>query len=242
MKRQIKLFAWALSISFAGTLPLGTLNLSVANYAFRHDIAAAIGFAIAAVAVEMTLVRVALVAVRRLERLTHFYRIFHILTCAVLLFLSISSLLAALQMQTFHAGLWLPFLNPLLSGLVLSLINPLHLPFWMSWTAVLRSGNILDHQPRSYNLFVVAIGVGTAAAFCLYGIAGRYLIGLLGSRQVLLNWIVGFALLASALIQIYKTFFIKWKSGIRFRLRHATSPLTTNREKESPPFMAARGI
>jgi hypothetical protein len=216
MKAGVKLFAWAISVSFIGTLPLGTLNLTVANYAFRHDITAAFGFATAAIAVEMTLVRVALVAVRRLERLTHFYRLFHILTCAILLILSLSSLLAAWQMQTFRAGLWLPFLNPVLSGLVLSLINPLHLPFWMGWTAVLRSRKILDDRRQSYNLFVVAIGAGTAAAFCLYAVAGGYLIGLLGTRQVLLNWAVGFALLAAAFIQIYRTFFSKWKPAIRY--------------------------
>ncbi|MBS1602989.1 MAG: hypothetical protein JST42_10000 [Bacteroidetes bacterium] len=204
MKSPSLLFAWAFSISFAGTLPPGTLNLSVADYAFRHDIPAATGFAIAAISVEITLVRVALVTIRRLERLTRLYRVFHILSCALLLFMSLNSLLAAWQMQTFRAGLSLPFVNPVLSGLVLSSINPLHLPFWMGWTAVLRSRKILDDQPRSCNLFVGAIGAGTAAAFWLYALAGSYLIGFLGARQVLLNWVIGVALLAAALAQLFK--------------------------------------
>lgn len=208
MNGPVRLFSWAISISFVGTLPLGTLNLGVANYAFRHDFAAAAGFAAAAIAVEMILVRVALVAIRRLERMTRLYRVFNIFTCAILLLLAFNSCLAAWQMQTFRAGLpVVSFLSPVLSGLVLSLTNPLHLPFWMGWTAVLRHRKVLDHRPRSYNIFVTAIGAGTAAAFCCYGLAGGYLIGLLGARQVLLNWIVGVALLVTALVHIYRTYF-----------------------------------
>jgi len=209
MKVVVKLFAWAISISFLGTLPLGTLNLSVANYAFHHDWAGATGFSIAAIFVEMMIVRVALVAIRRLERFTPFFRVFNILTCGVLLFLAFNSLLAAWQMEAFRATAPFSFLNPWLSGFVLSLTNPLHLPFWMGWTAVLRSKNILGDQRRMYSAFIAAIGLGTASAFSLYALSGGYLIQLLGSRQVLLNWVVGIALLITAFVHIYKTFLSK---------------------------------
>jgi hypothetical protein len=216
MSGRIRLFAWATSISFLGTLPLGTLNLSVANYSFRNDATGAISFAVAAIAVEMGLVRLALMAIRRLERLTNFLRIFNLVSSGVLLFLAFSSLLAALEMQTFRATLPLSFLSPVASGFVLSLTNPLHLPFWMGWTTMLRSKKILDDRPGAYATFISAIGLGTGAAFCLYGFAGGYLIRLLGNRQVLLNWIVGIALLITALVQLYKIFFKASKSGILY--------------------------
>jgi hypothetical protein len=209
MKDLVKLFGWALSISFLGTLPLGTLNLSVANYAFRHDWAGATGFSVAAIFVEMMIVRVALLAIRRLERFTQFFRVFNILTCGILLFLAVNSLLAAWQMENFRATVPFSFLNPWLSGFVLSLTNPLHLPFWMGWTAVLRSKKVLGDQRGMHNSFVAAIGLGTAAAFGIYALCGGYLIQLLGSRQVLLNWVVGIALLITASVQVYKTFLSK---------------------------------
>jgi hypothetical protein len=207
MKAMTRLFGWAISISFLGTLPLGTLNISVANYAFRQNWTGAIGFSVAAIAVEMMIVRIALAAIRRLERLTHFFRVFNILTIGILLFLALNSLLAAWQMETFRASVPLSFFNPWIAGFVLSLTNPLHLPFWMGWTAILRSKRVLADNPRMYNLFIVAIGMGTAAAFCIYALCGGYLIQLLGSRQVLLNWAVGLALLATAIAHGYKTFF-----------------------------------
>jgi len=209
MKSLARLFGCALSVSFLGTLPLGTLNLSVANYGFRQQWGGAISFSVAAIAVEVALVRVALVAIRRLERLAHFFRVFNVVTCIVLLFLAANSLLAAWQMETFRATLPFPAVNPWISGFLLSLTNPLHLPFWMGWTAVLRSRNILADRPGQYNVFITAIGLGTSMAFCIYGLAGGYLIRLLGSRQVLLNWIVGIALLITAILQLYKTFFKK---------------------------------
>jgi len=206
-KAMVKLFGCAFSVSFLGTLPLGTLNLSVANYAFVHNWPGAVGFSIAAISVEMMLVRVALVAIRRLERLTHFFRVFNILTCGVLLFLASNSLLAAWQMEAFRATLPFPSVNPWMSGFLLSLTNPLHLPFWMGWTAILRSRKILGDNAWNYNTFITAIGLGTATAFSIYALAGGYLIQLLGKRQVLLNWSVGIALLVTALVQIYKSFF-----------------------------------
>jgi hypothetical protein len=207
MKAIVKLFGSAFLVSFLGTLPLGTLNLSVANYAFVHNWSGAEGFSIAAISVEMLVVRVALLAIRRLERLAHFFKVFNILTCGVLLFLASNSLLAAWQMEAFRATVPFPSVNPWTSGFLLSLTNPLHLPFWMGWTAILRSRNILGDEPCHYNTFITAIGLGTAAAFSIYALAGGYLIRLPGSSQVLLNWIVGIALLVTAIAQIRKTFF-----------------------------------
>jgi len=207
MSRLTKLFGCALSVSFLGSLPLGTLNLSVASYAYSGDGRGAIEFSVAAIFVEIMLVRVALVAIRRLERLTRFFKVFNILTCGILLFLAFNSLLAAWQMAAFRATVPLPTVSPWISGFVLSLTNPLHLPFWMGWTAIFRSRNILGDTTGHYNAFIIAIGLGTAAAFCLYGFAGGYLIRLLGSRQPALNWAVGSALLLTGIAQTYKTFF-----------------------------------
>jgi len=212
MKRSVKLFFWAILVSFLGTLPLGTLNLSVANYAFRGDFLGAIQFSVAAITVEMLLVRVALMLIKRLEKLTHFLRVFGLLSSGVLLFLAFNSLLAALEMESFRAALPFSFLSPILSGFLLSVTNPLHLPFWMGWTTVFRSKGILGDERGSYTIFIGAIGMGTAAAFCLYGVAGGYLIRSLSSRQVLLNWIIGIALLITALAQLYKIIFKQTKA------------------------------
>lgn len=209
MRTHARLIVWAIVISFLGSLPLGTLNLSIAHLAFAHNLTGAGLFAMAAIAVEVILVRMALLAVRRLEQLQRLFRFFSVVTALVLLLLAFNSLWAAWRQLPFSVALPFTDLPPLLSGLLLSVINPLHLPFWMGWTAVLRSRYILGDAPGSYNYYVAAIGVGTSLAFAAYGLAGHFLVGLLQRSQVLLNWAIGVVLLATALAQLYKSF---WRS------------------------------
>lgn len=204
MNGNAKLFCWGMAISFAGSLPLGTLNLSVANYMLRHDLPAAIEFSITAIAAEILLVRISLGAVKKLERLKHYYKLFNLLAFMVLLLLAIHTLTTAHKAHQFSVAL--PFINlsPIAAGLLLSAINPLHLPFWIGWSTALKSRKILDEQSSSYNWFITAIGTGTALAFMVYGSMARYLVNLPGQQQEWLSVFVGITLLVMALLQLYK--------------------------------------
>jgi hypothetical protein len=209
MKRHIKLIVWAMAISFTGSLPLGTLNLTVANFSFADDLPGAVMFSVAAIFIEMLLVRIALMAVRQLEKLKRLVWYFNLITGAVLLLLAFNSLTAAWQKLEFRAELPFTELHPFILGLLLSVINPLHVPFWIGWTAVLKSKHVLVDGRRSHNFYVLAIGAGTAMAFAIYALAGRFLIDHLLQQHILLNWIVGVALLVTALTQLYKAFFVQ---------------------------------
>ncbi|PWV53987.1 LysE family transporter [Chitinophaga sp. S165] len=209
MKQHIRLIAWAMIISFAGSLPLGTLNLTVANFSFSDDLPGAAAFSVAAIFVEMLLVRIALMAVQQLEKLKRLVLYFNLIAGGILLLLAFNSLMAAWQKLEFSAELPFTDLHPLVLGLLLSVINPLHVPFWIGWTAVLKSKHVLDDNNASHNFYVLAIGLGTAMAFGLYALAGRFLIDHLVQQHVLLNWIVGITLLVTALVQLYKAFFVQ---------------------------------
>ncbi|MBT1709466.1 hypothetical protein KK062_14580 [Fulvivirgaceae bacterium PWU5] len=209
---RIKLIAWALSISFVGSLPLGTLNLGVVSYVSHHNLVGAMYFSIAAIAVEMGIVRVAPMALARIAKLKRFHILFSVLACLLLLAFGLTTLAAAKTMQPIKGEVPVGNLHPVVVGLLLSVANPLHLPFWMGWTAVLRSKSILDDNRSSYNTFVIAIGVGTAFAFMVYGVAGLYLTDLLGRYQEWLNRIIGAALVLTALTQLYKTFLTRKKA------------------------------
>ncbi len=189
-----------------GSLPVGTLNVSVADLSINMGAAAAVQFGIGAMLVEVLVVRIALVTVRKLEGLHTLLRFFKGLTCAIILLVAALSLEAAWHMR--KPGVAIPFAGhmPFVSGLLLSLINPLHLPFWMGWTAVLKSRKTLTDSRSDYNLFVIAIGCGTSLAFLTYGIAGTLLIMFLRMNQNLFNWLVGLALLVTGLVQLWQLF------------------------------------
>lgn len=207
MIRTLRLTVWAFSISFLGSLPLGTLNVSVSELVVTHRNAAAVEFGAGAIAVELLLVRVALVAIDQLARLRRLFRLFQGLTVMILLTLAASSLKAAWQHQPLQASASaLAYLHPLVAGLLLSLLNPLHLPFWMGWTAALRSKGILDPTGRAYNMYLIGIGLGTSLAFVCYGVVGDYLQTHIERQQPLINAAVGLALLGTAILQGCKLF------------------------------------
>ena len=128
MTGYLKLYGWVLLISFAGSLPIGTLNSNIANLAISMGFSEAVLFGVAAILVEVILVRIAVVAVKRLEKLRHLFRLFSIVACIVLLLFACISLEAAFHMRT--PEMVFPFTkkDPFLSGLLLSSLNPLHLP------------------------------------------------------------------------------------------------------------------
>jgi threonine/homoserine/homoserine lactone efflux protein len=113
---------------------------------------------------------------------------------------------AAFEMHKFEAALPFTAQRPFLSGVSLSLINPLHLPFWLGWTAVLKSKKIFWDSKSTYNIYVIGIGLGTSVAFFTYVILGNILIDFLREKQTILNWIIGVALLVTGLLQFYKSF------------------------------------
>lgn len=204
MSKSIKLFFVAFSISFVGALPIGTLNTGVANFALNGDYMGAFKFGAAAILVEIILVRLALLV---LDKLAHLQKLFKFLSgvmCFAILFLAFKSLEAAFHMRNFQDSLPFVGMNAFYSGLVLSLLNPLHLPFWLGWTAVLKNRKVLIPDPGAYNIYILAIGTGTSLSFLIYGFAGDSLMSTLKAQHNLINWILGFTLLFTGLVQIYK--------------------------------------
>lgn len=210
MTNHFKLYSYVVLISFAGSLPVGTLNAQIANLSTTRHFTDALFFGLGAILVEMLLVRIAIVTVQQLNRFKHLFRLFSIIATLLLLLFAFISLNAAIRMQTPDTIFPYTRQHPFIAGLLLSAANPLHLPFWMGWTAVLRQKDLLADTRPAYNIYVAAIGSGTALAFLLYGIAGSLAINILTGQQNKINWAVGLALLGTGLFQGYKT----WKNYI----------------------------
>ena len=202
--KSYRLCGYAFLISFIGSLPVGTLNVNITDLVIDKHIGAAILFGMGAMLVEVGMVRIALVTVKRLEGMSRLFRWFRLLGCIVVLLFAFISLEAAWHLR--KAGVTIPFAGnaPFVSGLILSLLNPLHVPFWMGWTAVLKAKGLMSDVQRDYNIYVSAIGMGTCIAFLVYGITGHLLILFLRTNQNLFNWLTGVALLVAGLVQVRK--------------------------------------
>jgi len=166
MNRQQRLFFYVAGISFVGSLPPGILNTGVTGLAASAGPAAAAWFGLGAIFAEMAIVRIAHAGIGAWPG-----------TVKIPRWLGIGLSLLLISLMLFHSGKVIGAPRyahfPFFGGVLLSVLNPLHLPFWLGWTAVLRSKNILVGARVEYHLFSVAIGVGTALAFLTYGFAGH---------------------------------------------------------------------
>src|SRR5689334_24769469 len=54
----------------------------------------------------------------------------------------------------------------------LSILNPLHIPFWLSWTNVLMDRNILI-DAKQFPAYVSGIGVGSLLGFQVFIAGGK---------------------------------------------------------------------
>ncbi len=204
------LFPTAFSISFLGSIPIGTLNASVANYAINNNVRGAALFGIGAILIELILVRFAFFILDKLAHLRKLFKILGTFMTIGLLILAYKTLESAFYMRNFQDSI--PFISQqaFYSGIFLSMLNPLHLPYWLGWIAILERRGILDYNLKNYTIFIVAIGLGTGFSFIIYGFAGQFLMNTLKSYHNLINWIIGFTLLFTGLFQTYKiskTFF-----------------------------------
>lgn len=169
MNRRQRLFFSVAGISFVGSLPPGILNTGVSGLVASAGPVAAGWFGLGAIFAEMAIVRIAHAGIGTWIRPVRIPR-----------WLGIGLSLLLLSLMLFHSGKTAGAPRyvhyPFFGGVLLSVLNPLHLPFWLGWTAVLRAKNILIHARGEYHLFSAGIGVGTALAFLVYGMAGHFIL------------------------------------------------------------------
>lgn len=205
-ERSIYIFFIGFVISFLGSLPLGTLNILVANLAYK-DYKEAIWFGLGAIIIEMLIVVVGIKTVQHLNRLYYLVRIMKVFMVSVLFLISWLSFQNFLATNIQGQGTSLFFeSHTFISGMVLSLINPLHLPFWMTWVKVLEKKGIVFHRSSYIVLFMFSIGLGTSLAFQIYASLGNYVIPIFKNSERTMYLILACFFMMMGVYQLYKNF------------------------------------
>jgi threonine/homoserine/homoserine lactone efflux protein len=204
MKQLIKVFYWGAVISFLGSLPLGVLNVTATQVSVENGVKSAFIFSIGAMIAELIYVFITLRAMNWISKRIKLFRLFEWITTVLILLLSISSLIAAINMQKISSVVPAETSDAFLSGMLLSALNPLHIIFWFGWSTILIEKNILHTNKRNYNFYTSGIGLGTIAGFAVFIYGGNYIIHQLLFNQTLINWIIGIVLLITAAVQVYK--------------------------------------
>ncbi len=203
-KRSVQVFHWGMLISFLGSLPPGVMNIVATQISSRQGTGQAMIYAFGSMLAEVIIVRVALSGMDRLIRSQQLFRILEWMTAGLLVTFSIACFSTASSVQNASGILPDLVLPPFVTGILISAVNPLHIPFWLGWSTVLIEKSILEPRSRQYNIYVTGIGIGTIAGFSLFIAGGYYLLQVLQSYRFIVNIAVGFVLCIAAFFHIRK--------------------------------------
>jgi len=199
-------------ISFLGQLPLGNLNVLGTQISVEESYKNAWLFSIAGAMVEVIYLRLALNSsawIMHNKMLFNYISWFTVVLFYTLGFLSIRK--AVLQREPKSKGLLINNnINRFVLGLMLSVINPMQIPFWFFWGTYFINNGTVKPTSIDFNFFTLGAGLGTLSGQAIYIHGGNWLIRKLKASHKILNIIMGAVFIISASIQVYKIFFESW--------------------------------
>ena len=191
-------FLIAFAFSFVGTIPPGTLSLSIIQLGLDHRISAAWRMALAAAIIEYPYAWVAVEFqdfIRQHVELTDHFRL---LGAAVMLLLGILNLISSSGTSRFRERF---DSSGFRRGVVLSVLNPLAIPFWMAVTAWLKTYGWVDLSSQlEVHAYLCGVSAGTLVLFMLLAILARKLVSD-PARTGMLKKIPGVLLIALGLYE-----------------------------------------
>jgi len=152
-------FLVGLFFSYLGSIPPGMINISILQLSMQNKKGAAISFTIAAVIVEFVYAAIAVRFQIFLTENTSITDHFQLVTAAVLIGLGIANLLTqkkkSIEVKKGEKR------NAFKRGALISLANPLAIPFWLAVTSYLQSMNWIHLEHSSFWWYIVGISTGT---------------------------------------------------------------------------------
>ena len=202
--KLFRVFITGMFISFLGTLPLGTLNISAMQIAVSDGIRPAILFALGALLVEIIYVRISLVAMDWVTRQKKILRILEWGTVLIIAALAISSFVAASDPAVKKNVILSNTVHRFWLGVMLSAINPVQIPFWFGWSTALFTKKVLEPRQSFYNLYILGIGLGTLMGNMVFIFGGRLIVDKLDANQRYLHFAIGSIFAITALIMFIR--------------------------------------
>ena len=204
MKSLFRIFYSGMSISFLGSIVIGTIGLSAMQISITEGIRPAINFSIGSIVAEMVYVRILLVALTWIQKNERIFKIMEWMAVLIVVILAIGSFKAAMGHHGAKNVLLSYTMHRFLLGMSMRAISPAAIPFWLGWSSVLYAKGIMQDKKGFYNSYLLGIGIGTFAAHCIFIFGGKMAVEKLDASQEAINFIIGCIFSATAIIQIWK--------------------------------------
>lgn len=154
----ISVFVIATVVSFVGSIPPGTINISVMQLAIKHRRSAAIAFGAAAAFVELFYAGFTVRFHLFLTEHTNITDYFHLIAGSAMIILGFINFRSKTGARDVHSvAEEVKRRNAFRKGLLLGIANPLTVPFWLAVTAYLQKHQWITLD--NYNLYAYAVGI-----------------------------------------------------------------------------------
>lgn len=204
MKSIFRVFYSGMSISFFGSMVIGTIGLSAMQISITEGIRPAINFSIGSIVAEVIYVRLLLVALTWIQKNERIFKIMEWLAVVIVVILAIGSFKASMGHHGAKNVLLSYTMHRFLLGLMMRAISPAAIPFWLGWSSVLYAKGIMQDKKGFYNGYLLGIGLGTFAAHCIFIFGGKIAVQKLDASQEAINFIIGCVFSITAITQIWK--------------------------------------
>ena len=158
-------FGIAFFFSFLGTVPPGSLNLTIIQLGLDHRINIAWRMAIAAALIEYPYAWLAIEFQELITRSPVIIRNFQLVTGIVMILLGVFQLGFSARPSAFARRFQESGFR---KGVLLGLLNPLAIPFWVAMTAYIKSRGWIDLSTNAeIHAYLLGVSLGTLTLFML---------------------------------------------------------------------------
>jgi threonine/homoserine/homoserine lactone efflux protein len=171
MMDVILTFFVAFLFSFIGTIPPGTLSLSIIQLGLNERMAAAWRMALAAAMIEYPYAWVAVEFHHFIIQSVNVTHSLHLVSAIVMILLGALNLWSSSRSTKFtqrFEG------SGFRKGVILSVLNPLAIPFWIAMTAYLKAYGWIDLSSKmEIHAYLLGVSAGTLVLFMLLAYLAR---------------------------------------------------------------------
>ena len=212
MKSIFRVFYTGMSISFLGSMVIGTIGLSAMQISITEGIRPAINFSIGSIVAEVIYVRLLLVALTWIQKHERIFKIMEWVAVLIVVILAIASFKAALGHHGAKNVVLSYTMHRFFLGLMMRAISPAAIPFWLGWSSVLYAKGIMQDKKGFYNGYLLGIAIGTFAAHCVFIFGGKMAVQKLDAGQEEINFVIGCIFSITAILQIWKILKKKYRN------------------------------
>lgn len=192
------------ALSFIGSIPVGMINMTVADTAIKHGLKAGLWMGLGAASVEFFQSFIAIKFTYFFSKNPSFDFYFNVVALIIFLTLAVYYLFVLKPAPPQQTTPSKQMMDPFFKGILVSSMNVLAFPYWIFYGAYLSSNGwlIIDNN----SLFFLCLGVllGAFGVFFLFAKMGTWIINRGPQLIQYVNRSIGFIFIAFSCFQLWK--------------------------------------